>query len=137
MDANITPGAPQYAENGRITFLEAPQPEPANFFAPGGLQERSGADLYSPHVASWQPPGAQGVAGCLRELIFIIFGAVVAPFWYFFLFIIFGTVLGFALPFEDYYPSPKSPLRPSKGHYVGGLPPRFHGSAGARVSAYN
>ena len=43
-------------------------------------------------------------------------------------------VWGSVLPFEDYYPSPKSPLRPSKGHYVGGLPPRFHGSAGAALA---
>ena len=48
------------------------------FFAPGGLQERSGADFYSAHVASWQPPGARGIPGGLRELILGYFGSLFA-----------------------------------------------------------
>ena len=85
MDAKIAPGAAQDVEKCPNNFSGGPPAGTSEFlFAPGRLQERSGADLYSAHVASWQPPGAQGGPGGLRELIFIIVGAVVAPFWYLF-----------------------------------------------------
>ena len=82
MEAKITPGAPQDAEKWSKNFSGGPPAGTSEFcFAPGGLQERSGADLYSAHVASWQPPGARGVPGGLRELILIICGTVFAPCW--------------------------------------------------------
>ena len=81
MEAKITPGAAQDVEKLSKNFSGGPPAGTSEFFfAPGGLQERSGADLYSAHVASWQPPGARGVPGGLRELILIICGTVFAPF---------------------------------------------------------
>ena len=85
MEAKITPGAPQDVEKWPKNLSGGPAARTSEFFfTPGGLQERSGADLYSAHVASWQPPGARGVPGGLRELILIICGTVFALFWVFF-----------------------------------------------------
>ena len=75
MEAKIAPGRPQDDENGPRIFLPPPRPEPVNFFAPGGLQERSGVDFYSVLAAPWGPGGAQGIPGGLRELIFGHFGS--------------------------------------------------------------
>ena len=61
-------------KNGPRTFPEHPRPEPMNFFAPGGLQERSGVDFYNVLAAPWGPGGAQGVPGGLREVILGHFG---------------------------------------------------------------
>ncbi len=94
MDAKIAPGRPQDNEKWSKNFSGgSPAGTSEFFFAPGGLQERSGVDFYSVLAAPWGPGGAQGVPGGLRELIFIIFGAVFAPCWYLFG-EMFGTVLG-------------------------------------------
>ena len=61
MEPKITPGL-KTLKNGPRTFLEAPRPEPVTFFAPGGLQERSGADFYSAQVASWHRLGPSGAS---------------------------------------------------------------------------
>ena len=65
-------------KNGPRTFLEPPRRKPVIFFAPGGLQERSGVDFYSVLAAPWGPGGAQGVPGGLRELSLGHFGSLFA-----------------------------------------------------------
>ena len=56
-------------------FWRPPGQNQLIFFAPGGLQERSGVDFYSVLAAPWGPGGAQGVPGGLRELILGHFGS--------------------------------------------------------------
>ena len=98
MEAKINLGAPQDVEKWSKNFSGGPPAGTSAFcFAPGGPQERSGADLYSARVASWQPPGARGVPGGLRELILIVFASFgdlfVCNFWSHFG-ICFGTFRG-------------------------------------------
>ena len=86
MEVNIPLGASQDAEKWSKNFSGAPPARTRElFFAPGGLQERSGVDFYSVLAAPWGPGGAQGVPGGLRELIFCHFGnnvaSILAPFF--------------------------------------------------------
>ena len=78
MEAKITPGAAQDVEKWSKNFSGGPPAGTSElFFAPGGLQERSGADFYSVLVATWgpgdprRPPGAH----------LVHFGSHLAPFW--------------------------------------------------------
>ena len=79
MEAKIAPGAAQDVEKLSKNFSGGPPAGTSEFFF--RPRRRSGPDLYSAQVASWQPPGAQGVPGGIRELIFITFGLVFSPFW--------------------------------------------------------
>ena len=83
MEAKIPPGRPQDDEKWSKNFSGPPPARTSEFFfAPGGLQERSGVDFYSVLAAPWGPGGPQGILGGLREVILVIFGAIVAPFWH-------------------------------------------------------
>ena len=70
-------------KNGPRTFLGPPRPEPVNFFSPPEASRSAPGSIF---IASWQPPGAQGVprgspkasgSSCL-----IILGAMLALFWH-------------------------------------------------------
>ena len=76
MEEKIILGAPQDAEKWSKNFSGGPPARTSEFFfAPGGLQERSGVDFYSVLAAPWGPGGAQGIPGGLREIIYGHFGS--------------------------------------------------------------
>ena len=94
MEAKITLGAPQDAEKWSKNFSGGPPARTSEFFfAPGGLQERSGADFYSVLAAPWGPGDPQGDPGGLRNSFLVNLGAILAPFWHRSL-VIWGAVLG-------------------------------------------
>ena len=81
MEAKITPGAAQDVEKWSKNFSGGPPAGTSEFcFAPGGLQERSGADFYSVLVATWGPGGPRrppgGHFGHFRSQV----GSMLAPF---------------------------------------------------------
>ena len=83
MEPKITLGAAQDAEKWSKNFSGAPPARTSEFFfAPGGLQERSGVDFYSVLAAPWGPGGPQGVPGGLRDVMWIMFGTMLAQCWH-------------------------------------------------------
>ena len=114
MDAKITLGVVQDVEKLTKNFFGRPPARTSEFFfAPGGLQERSGVDFYSVLGAPWGPGGAQGVPGGLRELICGHLGATLPPCWH-----LFGVMLGAVLapvlgPFSYHFDS----MVGSPGHH--------------------
>ena len=83
MEVKITLWAVQDVEKWSKNFFGGPPARTSEFFfAPGGLQERSGVDFYSVLAAPWGqgvprgPPEASG-SSCL-----VILGAILPPFWH-------------------------------------------------------
>ena len=70
-------------KNGPRTFLEAPRPEPVNFFSPPEASRSAPGSIF---IASWQPPGAQGVPRGSPEAsgssFWAILVAFLPPFWH-------------------------------------------------------
>ena len=88
MEAKIAPGTPQDDEKWSKNFSGGPPARTSEFFfAPGGLQERSGVDFYSVLAAPWGPGGPQASGSSF----FVILGAMLAPFWH--------RILSFGEPF--------------------------------------
>ena len=81
MEAKIAPGRPQDDEKWSKNFSGPPPARTSEFFfAPGGLQERSGVDFYSVLAAPLGPGGSGGSFLVIWELILaqflVIWGAV-------------------------------------------------------------
>ena len=55
MEPKITPGGLKTLKNGRITFIEAPRPEPANFCSPPEGSKSAPGAIY---IALTWPPGS-------------------------------------------------------------------------------
>ena len=70
-------------KNGPRTFLGPPRPEPVNFFSPPEASRSAPGSIF---IASWQPPGAQGVPRGSPEAsgssFWAILVAFLPPFWH-------------------------------------------------------
>ena len=80
MEAKIAPGRPQDDEKWSKNVSGAPPARTSEFFfAPGGLQERSGVDFYSVLAAPWGPGGPQRPPGIHFGSFGSLFASILAP----------------------------------------------------------
>ena len=83
MEVKITLGAPQDAEKWSKNFSGAPPARTSEFFSPPEASRSAPGSIF---IASWQPPGAQGVPRGSPEASGSSFWAILAaflpPFWH-------------------------------------------------------
>ena len=92
MEVKITLGAAQDAEKWSKNFSGAPPARTSEFFSPPEASRSAPGSIF---IASWRPPGAQGVPRGSPEASgssFLTF-SLLAPFWHRYFFF-WGAVLG-------------------------------------------
>ena len=83
MDAKITLGVVQDVEKLTKNFFGRPPARTSEFFSPPEASRSAPGSIF---IASWQPPGAQGVPRGSSEAsgssFWVILGAILHPFWH-------------------------------------------------------